>query len=332
VDQTAAARLIAIAGSQDQYFPAPTPEDLEDVYREVALAVVTTGVGELVVTDDIPSNMALVPGSVTPTADESTPGRLVWRAPRVGATGWSGTYRLRPREAGTHPTNVLAFAEYTDNDAARRRADFPVPTVDVVDPGAHRLYLPVALSRFCRPEHPFDVILALDSSSSMDGDKAVQARAAATEFLRLLAMPPTQAGILAFHDEADLVQQLTTDRRMAQMALVGLPSGTGTRIDRALDRAREELSSARHQSENVPVIVILTDGRQAGAPESEALEAGDRARAAGITIFTVGIGADVSADFLRAIAGDPTRYYAASSPDALRDIYSRIAGALPCGG
>ena len=80
------------------------------------------------------------------------------------------------------------------------------------------------------------------------------------------------------------------------------------------------------------MIILLTDGRQTGAPESSAVEAADRVRAAGVTIFTVGIGSDVSAPLLEDIAGDPSRYYAASGPDELRAIYVRIAGALPCGG
>lgn len=331
VSDAAASRLTAIAGAPERFFRAPTSTDLESVYRAVARALQSSGLGDVVVVDLVPPDVELVAGSVNPPPSESAPGRLVWRVPRVSvSSGWSAAYRVRPLVVGTYPTNISAVADYVDADGFAGRVEFPVPVITVRGLVANAVYLPIVMAGYCRPDNPFDVVLAIDNSSSMDGEKALRARTAASQFLSILSMPPTQAGVLAFHNDAELVQRLTTDRRLAQSALIGLPGGTGTRIDRALDKALEELSGPRRLAGNVPVVVLLTDGRQTGAPESKALDAAATARAAGLTIYTIGIGADVSADLLTQIAGDPARYYAAAGPEELLSVYVSIAGSLPC--
>ncbi|MCE7938165.1 MAG: VWA domain-containing protein, partial [Chloroflexi bacterium CFX6] len=58
--------------------------------------------------------------------------------------------------------------------------------------------------------------------------------------------------------------------------------------------------------------------------------AAERARAAGVTVFTIGLGADVDGDLLAGLAGDPSRYAYAPDAAALGAIYRRVAEGIPC--
>ena len=79
-------------------------------------------------------------GSARPVAPNVSPdGRtLSWTLTDVATTGAVLTYRLRPTEAGVHPTNVSAVATGVDGWDAPHQLAFPVPTVKVnapADPG-----------------------------------------------------------------------------------------------------------------------------------------------------------------------------------------------------
>ncbi len=54
------------------------------------------------------------------------------------------------------------------------------------------------------------------------------------------------------------------------------------------------------------------------------------AKAAGLALFTIGLGADVEAEALAAMAGRPDWYYPAPDGEVLAEIYRLIAVALPC--
>ena len=96
--------------------------------------------------------------------------------------------------------------------------------------------------------------------------------------------------------------------------------------------ALDELLSPRAVSDNEQVLVLLTDGLQAGDGADAARRLATEIRAAGVRLFTVGLGAAVDADFLRDLAGDPARYLDAPSTADLRAAFESIARALPCPG
>lgn len=89
----------------------------------------------LVITDLLPANMRLVPGSVEPPAEMLPGGVLRWRFAAV-ALGAPPVlrYQVTPLEPGDHPTNVEARAAFTDGLGAAGEARFPVPIVAVIAP------------------------------------------------------------------------------------------------------------------------------------------------------------------------------------------------------
>jgi hypothetical protein len=91
-----------------------------------------------------------------------------------------------------------------------------------------------------------------------------------------------------------------------------------------------ELAGARHAADHAAVLILLTDGRSNPRPAEEAVARAAAAKAAGVTVFTIGLGADVEAGALAAIASRPEWYYGAPDGEALVEIYRQIAVALPC--
>jgi Mg-chelatase subunit ChlD len=90
---------------------------------------------------------------------------------------------------------------------------------------------------------------------------------------------------------------------------------------------------------NTPVLVVMTDGRPSQVPYAEdgTVETTDRraaqgARDAGITVFTIGLGApeDINDALLKECASGADRYYYAPNGEDLATIYAQIAYSFGC--
>ncbi len=67
--------------------------------------------------------------------------------------------------------------------------------------------------------------------------------------------------------------------------------------------------------------------------DADALRAADVLKRAGVYIYTIGLGDDIDAGFLRTVASSPATYLQAPPAAQLADIYThQIAGTLPCPG
>jgi Mg-chelatase subunit ChlD len=215
-------------------------------------------------------------------------------------------------------------------------ATVPAPSATPVAQNGVRAFLPMALHSACRREDAHvDVVLAIDASSSMgqptDQPKIEAARAAANRLVDLLDPDRDRAAVLAFDATVKEMVPLTGDRAALRSGIAGISLGAGTRLDLAMNRAATLLDASPRLTSR-PAIVLLTDGLPDGGTRPEVLAAAERARSAGIVVFTVGLGADVDADLLRAVATRAENYLAAGDAAALRAAYERIAGELPCPG
>jgi Mg-chelatase subunit ChlD len=198
--------------------------------------------------------------------------------------------------------------------------------------------LPLLLREECTPtQRRVDAVLVLDTSTSMldptreGGSKLAAAQAAARAFLAALRLDAgDQVGLVAFNSDAWLVSELTQDGAALEAAIAGLTTGQQTRIDRGIAVAAAELASTRRRGDNVPVMVVLTDGRNNPVPVEEAVSEAARAKAAGNILFTVGLGPDVEAAALAAMASRPDYAYLTPDAAALAGIYEAIAVTIPC--
>ncbi|MBK8540283.1 MAG: VWA domain-containing protein [Ardenticatenia bacterium] len=227
----------------------------------------------------------------------------------------------------------------------------PSPTVTPrpsATPTPSPLYLPLLLRERCLPEQRrVDVALVLDASLSMlepagDGSapgppgprsKLDAARGAALTFLDALHLDADrgdQAAVIGFNSSAALLSPLTADRSALDAALAAIAPAPQTCIVCGVDTAAAELASARHRADHAAVLILLTDGRSNPQPAAEAVARAVVAKAAGIRIYTVGLGADLDEAALREMASGPEAYRHAPSAAELAGIYRGIAVDIPC--
>jgi Mg-chelatase subunit ChlD len=182
-----------------------------------------------------------------------------------------------------------------------------------------------------------DFVLVLDLSSSMlqqtaaGRSKLAAAVEAAQRFLDTIHLGEgDQAALVAFNAEAWLVTPLTDDRADLDAGFAGLATAQFTRIDRGIAVAQEELTGSRRRGENLPVMVVLTDGRNNPVPVQAAVDQAQQAKAAGTQLFTIGIGQDLEVAALAQMASRPEWFYVAPDAEDLGSIYLAIAEAIPC--
>ena len=209
----------------------------------------------------------------------------------------------------------------------------PPPTAT---PTLGPVYLPLVLNEQCVVgQTHIDVVLAVDASTSMLQEigngrtKLDAARDAAAGFLGQLGASD-QAAVVAFNREATLMQPLTTNRIALDGALANIEAAQQTCLPCAIDVAVDELRSDRRNSDNTPVLILLTDGKSNPRPASEAEGRAAEAKQRGVIIFTIGLGDDLDFEALAHIASKPDYYYHAPDAEELSDIYEAIAVEIPC--
>jgi DNA-binding beta-propeller fold protein YncE/Mg-chelatase subunit ChlD len=256
-------------------------------------------------------------------------GRIVFPIPRVKVRAPASV--TPPPSATPQPSATLVPSPTSAHSATPRPTATASPT-----PAPRAIYLPLMLRERCDPTVRFaDLVLVIDSSSSMSeatpgaASKLDAAVTAARVFLDQLSLGRDRAALITFNSAVTVLVPLTADRAQLDAALSGnLQQGTGTRIGAAIAAAAEQLAAARPGSQKA--MVVLTDGRGTDEDPTTAQTAADAAKAAGITLYTVGLGQDVDLAALRALASGADHCFVAPDAAELAAIYRAIAGALPC--
>jgi len=201
--------------------------------------------------------------------------------------------------------------------------------------------MPLALHERCDPtQQRIDVSLVIDASTSMDEltragrSKIAAALSAAHSFLDLLQLNDPQgdqAAIVTFNSDAWILAPLTSDRSDLDAALATVSLGQQTRLDRAVAVGAQTLAdSTRRRLGNEPVLVLLTDGRANPVPIEAAVAEADVAKAAGVTLFTIGLGEDIDAEGLAAMASTASGFLRAPDAEDLAAVYAQVARSIPC--
>lgn len=183
-------------------------------------------------------------------------------------------------------------------DAAGR----PVPglAADAFDLRLDGQPVPVRDVRFAADSQTgMAVVLAIDVSSSMAGERLTRARTAASSFLDTLE-PSDQVALITFNQTVTTLSDFTTDRAALKRQIAGLAVSGNTALFDATIAAVNRATAAPLTRKTV---VLLSDGENfdpAGRTTREA--AVDAARRGGVPVYTVGLGAEVDRPYLDDLA------------------------------
>jgi Mg-chelatase subunit ChlD len=164
---------------------------------------------------------------------------------------------------------------------------------------------------------------------------------AASEFVGELRKGDS-LGVVSFATDASIDSALQTDFSKAQSIIGNISikkDGTQfTNIFSALLKSAE-LFSQLGSTNSQKVLALLTDGvaTKPSNPrgkteaedilyaEAEALKEADNLKTQGVTIYTIGLGKDIHADFLRKLASTPENFLEAPSTTTLSSVYQQVS-------
>ena len=178
-----------------------------------------------------------------------------------------------------------------------------------------------------QPRVPIDVVLALDSSGSMNQSDSGNIRVEAAKNLVNMMNPAIdKIGVVIWNDTVVFSQPLTNDfgKIGNQLGMASTPLG-GTCMGEALNTSISLLSQ---DTGNVSkIIIFLSDGREESCSINETpCGSGLTARNANILIYTIGLGSFADEDALKCISSATgASYYYAQNSEALVPIFSGIS-------
>jgi Ca-activated chloride channel homolog len=163
------------------------------------------------------------------------------------------------------------------------------------------------------------MMLVVDKSGSMGGEKIEMAKEAARAAVELLG-PSDKVGVLAFEGENFWVCEMhpCTDKGFVLDRIAGLEAGGGTVMAPAMEEAHETLRSTVAKLKHV---IVLTDGISAPGDFEGIAQAMAADR---ITCSTVAMGTDADQPLLEEIARlGNGRYYVADDPGQVPQIFAK---------
>jgi VWFA-related protein len=174
-----------------------------------------------------------------------------------------------------------------------------------------------------RGEEPLSVVLAIDRSGSMRGKPIRDARRAAHDFVGEMRAID-RVGVVSFDDHVTVISRLNSDKGPLLKAIERITVGRDTALNDAVMESLGLLSPFTGRR----AVVVLTDGKE---NRSKASRKGaiQEAMRIGVPVITVGLGEEVDADALEAIAGrSGGRAFYAQESGALPNLYRAIARQL----
>ncbi|ELZ27556.1 von Willebrand factor type A domain-containing protein [Halosimplex carlsbadense 2-9-1] len=219
------------------------------------------------------------------------------------------------------------FPEVTAYVSVRNESGDPVTGLtaddfDIVEEGTNQTVESVEPATEVRGSN-VSAALVIDRSGSMRGSKIRDARAAAGQFVDQLGAGD-EGFAIDFGSRVEFTQRWTTDTDRLGSAIDGIDTGGGTVLWRAASEGIGEAGSRVGRS----AVIVLTDGRNTD-PSNDVSGAIDDARAAGVPVYTIGLGRNVNEGSLRRLALETGgSYYRSPNSSQLAAIYADISESL----
>jgi Ca-activated chloride channel family protein len=192
-------------------------------------------------------------------------------------------YDRRLAEAGLSPQSLFQWKIQSSRSI--------LPTV--TDEQALYVLFDISSSQSDQAGHrvPLNVCLVLDRSTSMQGSRLDQTKAAALRVIDSLESDDT-LGVVTFSDRAEIVwpNQPLSDPIRARAKVSAIQASGGTEIYQGMSVGLAELEK-RRRTHVINHLILLTDGQTYG-DEEKCLAAADDAKKQRIGISAMGIGED----------------------------------------
>jgi VWFA-related protein len=173
---------------------------------------------------------------------------------------------------------------------------------------------------------PLGIVLVIDTIQSMDETPLNKAKAAALAFVDQVRAIDELA-LISFSSTVKELQPMTKDRAVIKAKIDDLTSSGQTAL---YDTIVQAVKTAQTSTAKRRVIILLTDGNEYGhiskVGGEDAYKTADKA---GIPVFTIGLGFDIDANYLKAVADNTGgAFYQSPRPEDLGKVYAQIGTLL----
>ena len=206
-------------------------------------------------------------------------------------------------------------------DPSQPQTVLEVPTADVIT-GIQELWR--------QTKKPVDLVVVMDISGSMKGEKINAARSSMLQFVSLLDDRDRLEIILFNIDILELtpLSELGPKRADVIMRVSGITESGNTRLYDGIEQAYADLE-VRGDPDHIQAVVVLSDGddtaswitwSQLQSQIQVVSEGGDA-----VKVFTIAFGSDADTDILREIAEATGARMYEGDPKTISEVYSQIA-------
>ncbi len=346
------------ASSARYFYMADDPGALIAVFERIRRDLLDIKLRQILVNDTLPANMAYVPDSAEPPADlDAFSKQLTWDFRYVPRDGITMTFKVRPLEAGQHPTNAGATAAIRDMRDDTGLAVFPTPMVMVIGDPVAPTITPTPASpdgssalavanprprrgeqsrvsfnlRFDPPELPArtHVALVADASGSMSGENNTQLKAGLRALVERMAEADPEAwkaAVVEFDSIARGLCGFSSDLETLRHCIGLIGASGGTRIDLGMDMGLQVLRAGRPAPGHEDLVVFTDGANSGGCPP--VLDRANAAKAEGIEVHMVCLGTACDTVCMRTAASSPGHYHEAPDADGLPRTFDRVADRL----
>lgn len=222
-------------------------------------------------------------------------------------------------EAGLSPKSIFQWKMQPSRSAL---------SIDIDEQVVYLLFdIAAGQSEQARGRQALNICLVLDRSTSMQGSRLEQTKAAAQRMIDSLT-DDDALSIITFSDKAEVVwpSQLLTDAIRTKAKVSAIQASGGTEILQGLLAGLAEIEKRRSQYA-VNHLILLTDGQTYG-DEERCLNASEEAARHRIGISAMGIGEDWNDSLLDAIASRSggVSQYIASTGEIQHFLRERLHG------
>lgn len=181
---------------------------------------------------------------------------------------------------------------------------------------------------------PLHIVLVLDASGSMAGDPSRQMKDAAKMLIDRLDLrnnPGTKVGVVQFNAAATTLCELTNTASQAKSCVSRVAAEGGTCIDCGIREGLRVLLSGRREAgiaaDLAETMVVFADGANNAGCES-VLSAARQAKAQGIIMISVCMGAGCDAQCMRQAASSARYFYEIGDAAGLIAVFENIRRTL----